>query len=822
MPPLSSISAEEKRRLLRGLVAERARSESASLLTEAQRRLWELEAHESAVPGMHVFGIRYRLRGQVSAAVLKQALEAVAARHPALRVRITEGPDGVPRFAPAAGLDIQITDRAHPVIDGLAMADSEEAIARVAATPIDLARHAGWRALILAGSAETDLLLQLHHICADRWSVGVIARDVSAAYRSLIAGGTWSEPEAWPPQPVAPEELSRQLAYWDAAFAEPGQPIELPMRKAGGAHGSYAGSRISSQVDSETTAHISTAAVHSGGTPFAYLLAGFAATIHRHTGQERFVIATPMTGRHRPGTRNVVSYLNNIVPVKVDLSGDPTLAELAEQIAAEARTAAANQDAPFQRIAELPVAACLGLTRCLFAVQNIRGLNLDLENVASSYEDVGNGTANFDLALFLEERDGALAAMLDYKTGAFEAQSAQLIWERTLEIYRRMGQSPSIRLSQLPSWQSSEGRGAKAAAEAIGAPASPIEGEMTERMVALWQRVFPREMAASITPSSDFFLLGGDSILAQRLFARIRTEFGLELPLATLFQAPSPSAVVARMMDRQWVPPWMALVPLRETGSRPPLFCIAAGGGNVLSYQSWLPDLDAEQPVYCLQARGLRNEDVPFDTVEEIATSYLDAIRSVRPHGPYFLTGHSLGALVAYEMAVRLTAAGEEVPLVAVLDSPGPDAAMRKADIARYHWTNISTLPWTKRVSYVYGSAKWFVQTRVARRFPKLTRTSNPQVSAGRLAMLDASLRALSSYCYPQYAGRVVIFRAKQPSPRMMADPKAGWGRVATGEVTSVEVPGTHLSMMKEPYVHVLGRALETELCAIAGQIGKR
>jgi enterobactin synthetase component F len=170
-----------------------------------------------------------------------------------------------------------------------------------------------------------------------------------------------------------------------------------------------------------------------------------------------------------------------------------------------------------------------------------------------------------------------------------------------------------------------------------------------------------------------FFDLGGTSLLAARLVARVRDALGAELTIGTLFQAQTPASLAARLDTGGGASDHALdlLLPLRAAGDRSPLFAFHPAGGISWCYSGLLSRLDADQPVYGLQARGLSGDpDVPLPaTMEEMAAEYVDALRTVRPHGPYRLLGWSVGGVLAHTVAVRLQEAGEQVELLALLDA---------------------------------------------------------------------------------------------------------------------------------------------------------
>ncbi|NPC78897.1 non-ribosomal peptide synthase/polyketide synthase [Pyxidicoccus fallax] len=190
------------------------------------------------------------------------------------------------------------------------------------------------------------------------------------------------------------------------------------------------------------------------------------------------------------------------------------------------------------------------------------------------------------------------------------------------------------------------------------------------------------EEVLGVTPvgiHDDFFTLGGHSLLAVRLMGLLRERTGRTLPLAALFQASTVEqlAVLARSEPTPWTP----LVPIQTGGDLPPFFCVHPVGGGVLAYAGLARHLGPRQPFYGLEAQGLDGTEPPLESILEMAYFYVEAIRTVQPHGPYRLGGWSLGAVIAFEMARALRQRGEEVEVLALIE-PSPTAYARGEPLA--------------------------------------------------------------------------------------------------------------------------------------------
>jgi aspartate racemase len=337
--------------------------------------------------------------------------------------------------------------------------------------------------------------------------------------------------------------------------------------------------------------------------------------------------------------------------------------------------------------------------------------------------------------------------------------------------------------------------------------------EAERRLSRLWESVLGIH---PIGVRDSFFELGGHSLLAARLFAQIERSWGRNLPLATLFQAPTIEALARLLEEGQDRDAWSSLVPIQPEGFRPPLFCVHGIGGHVLGYRELARFLDPGQPVYGLQAQGLDGRLVRI-SVEEMAARYVAEIRAVQPDGPYALEGASFGGIVAFEMAQQFRAQGEEVALLALVDSFAPTLSRKKpfaGTVRRVGGHLTAACRLGPRAGLVYLSQRVRgVKKRLEWRVWKARHRAPPRQEY-RLPRTLRSIQlahrqSLEEYVPRLYPGRITLFRAQERPVESFPSPDRGWGELASAGVEIIDVPGNHLTMLERPHVQALAEAIQ-------------
>jgi amino acid adenylation domain-containing protein len=360
----------------------------------------------------------------------------------------------------------------------------------------------------------------------------------------------------------------------------------------------------------------------------------------------------------------------------------------------------------------------------------------------------------------------------------------------------------------------------------VVAPRTYFEQQLAE----IWEEVF------EVTPigvDDSFWDLGGHSMLAVKLMSRITKAFGKRVSLNTLFEAPTVALLAKHIEDDRNVEGRHTLVPIRASGSKPPMFWIPGGAAlGMFSLKHIVPGLGEEQPVYGLGS-AFPNTIDDIERVEQRADQYLKLIRRVQPHGPYFFAGYCAGGIIAFEMAQRLLQDNEEVAFLGMINCLLPRYPSRHVDTIRF---KAQRLRHQLRQSKTDGRGvvEYIREKRAARRAHRLERQqiANAVEQARRegfkdtgnrdyRVVLDATADVISQYQPRSYRGTVALFVSDDPSLRGVStdlDPRFAWTRFAAGREVYV-CAGDHESVLELPYALNLAERLKEAIDAAAARV---
>lgn len=852
-------------------------AETRAPLSSSQRRLWftDLVADSGGIQSPNNNPNAWRLQGPVHVSALEQSFDALVRRHEILRTTcsVQEG-EPVQIVVPAEPFTLLVTD-----LRGLPASAQEREVERLvhreAQHCFQLDRGPLLRARLLqVGDAEYVLLLTTHYFVADGLSEGILLRELAAHYEAFASGATPQLPDLpiqyadfalWQREWLNGDGPTRQLAYWKHHLRNsPTQPTltaDCPAPPVQTFQGAYR--HFVLPVDLSTG--IRAASRREGVTRFMLLLAAWQTVLHLRSGQNDVVVGTTVSNRPRPETEELIGFFSNNLLLRTDFSGNPTVRDLLQRVSQVAVGAYSHQDLPFEDlIKELlrdpEVGGVPPLETVLVLHERAPAHNLQLPGVVVRQIAGDGGTATFDLALRLADGEGAFTGSVEYRTDLFATPTIDLLLEQFQAVLEHFVTNPEQRVDDLRLSLAMAGpaqgaggaaaRGPDNVAPAVRSASSQHvrqvrtrdhefvapRNDLERRLADLWQEVLGRD-AISVTDS--FFELGGRSLMAVHLFAKIEKVFGVDLPLVTLFRAPTISdcaaAIAEEIGHREYAPSaaaqespasparaqiprpsgdqptgWSPLVEIQQGRSDRPFFCVHGAGGNVLLFLDLVRHLGADQTVYGLQARGVDGKHPPLRTIEDMAALYIAAIREIQPHGPYLLGGYSGGGVVAFEMARQLVSEGEQTALLALLDTLRPGVPVQhhglreRTRTVREEGLVGAVRRWLNRMRYVY--ANWLKTLRVA------WHTRRGLAVPHHLRehwMTCVFLEAQSQYQLRLYPGRATLFRAAEAGPTFdYAGRELGWGELVQRGIEVHEIPGNHDSLMLEPHVRVLASSL--------------
>ena len=432
-------------------------------LSFAQQRLWLLDQMQPDTP-VYTIAKALRLDGPLDVAALRRALDAVVERHEVLRTTFALD-NGIPVQVIADGrpAELAVMDlRDRPAADR--ELEASRRLEQEARRPYDLSRDAMLRALVLRlGDRDSALLLTMHHIASDGWSMGILARELSTLYDAHVTGRSPRLPElplqyadyaVWQRQWLQGARLEGQLGYWTERLAGAPALLELPGDRTRPPIQSHRGARHTTFLPASLSEALKALSRREGATFFMTLLAAFQALLYRYTGQDDLVVGSPIANRDRLEIEGLIGFFVNTLVLRADLSGDPTFRELLARVRAAAPGAYTHQNLPFERLVEeLQPARTLSSTplfQVMFVLQNAPTAALELPGLTTTPLELDSGTAMFDLTLYTEDTAAGLRATLEYSTDLFDAATTSRMlghWRRLLE---GVAADPDARVSALP------------------------------------------------------------------------------------------------------------------------------------------------------------------------------------------------------------------------------------------------------------------------------------------------------------------------------------------------------------------------------------
>ncbi|WP_396956092.1 amino acid adenylation domain-containing protein [Nitrosomonas sp.] len=471
--------SDEKRALLEARLAEAGKEKSTGIpkcqpmdsypLSFAQESLWFL-SRSTPNNAFYNEASAARLTGRLDVDALERSIREIVQRHEILRtvfVDQRDSPEQVVITEPQ--LIIKHVNLEH-YTETEQMSEAQQLIRNEVQQPFDLRKDTLIRVMLLRLAPEQHILLiALHHIVADDWSIRILIHELSVLYRAFSIGKPsplsalpvqYADYAVWQRDWLQGERLTQQLGYWKQQLADAPVTLDLPADRPRPVIPSYRGKNYYFSIPSIVTEQLRTLSRREETTLFMTLLAGFGLLLSRYTGEQDFCIGTSIANRNRIEIESLIGFFANTVVLRNDFSGNPTFVEVLGRVKKTCLDAQSHQDLPFEKLVEAlsPVrnVSYNPFFQVKFDLQNAGGGTLVLSGVELSKVEIDTGGSKFDLTLNIREENEGLAAYFEYSTDLFDESMIIRMAGHFQRLLEGIVSSPDKRLADLPLLTDSE------------------------------------------------------------------------------------------------------------------------------------------------------------------------------------------------------------------------------------------------------------------------------------------------------------------------------------------------------------------------------
>ena len=453
----------------------------------------------------------------------------------------------------------------------------------------------------------------------------------------------------------------------------------------------------------------------------------------------------------------------------------------------------------------------------MFILQNAPKQYDQIPGLNVNWIPLYTGTAKYDLNVWVRI-EPELEIIFEYRADLFRAATIKSMLSDYQSVLQHVANNPGSRIHDLLTPGKSNTVSSAAVSRMTGPKGKTkcrvaSSDDVQSSLMEIWQIVFG---IRPIGIDDDFFQLGGDSLLAARLFAQVEETFEVNLPLATLLEAPTIRQMAGLITSPKTTLSGSSLVIIQPTGTKPPLFFVHPHSGIISHPRKFARSLGPDQPLYGLTAQAVQGEQ-PYKHVEEMAAHCVQEIRTIQPKGPYYLSGLCFGGMVAYEMARLLKAKGEEIALLALLNTPSPGSLKGWTYLVTrmmYELRKLHALPLKEKLDvFSRKTARW-LRGSFERAFWRVLPYSSKLLAANKTARRSLSIENLSvlaakAYNPGSYVGRITLFLTGEVGSRYAVDPEHGWAELAQGGIELYRIGGDNFTLFNEKNIQSLGEQFQ-------------
>lgn len=817
----------------------------------AQERFWNLSQLDPTNPSFHV-PLVMKLSGPIAVPLLAKSFQLLIDRHESLRTTFTE----------SNGEFLQVI---HPAceaaleVESITGADGAEKALNLAAAirkeihqPFDLNVLPLFRTVLCKlHSEEHVLIITLHHILADAASAQVIQRELWTTYESLRSGKQPSLPEltiqygdfsVWQRENLDSDAMKVHLDFWLEQLSGDLNVLDFPTDRPSAYRPTAKGGVETLLLPEDLARAIKQLAQSNDATLYVVTLACFAAMLSLASNAEDVIVGSPVLNR-RQETEALIGPFAGPMALRLHLAGNPTLRELIAAARDLTLEALDHAELPFEVILRNLTVRTQNERRPLFQfyflcqTAFVQSRSVEALTI-TPLPSVSVGTP-FEMQLAIIERPEGIRAELEYNADLFDQASVNKWLAYYQALLSAAVSNPDQHLHDLPSppykrTQQPDQRYSKESKAALSersekayvAPRDLVEEMLTQ----IWENVLG---TSSISVRTNFFDIGGTSMMILKMVPRINAAFDLVLPVPTVFKAPT-IELMANVIRQKSTIEKQVVLPLHPQGDRPPLFMVH----SYHLYRALPAALGGDQPFYGIMELELADRRAPYTLKDQVA-NYVQHIRQVQPAGPYYIAGFCFFGLLAFEVGAQLEALGEEVAFIGLIDTycpeywsqrqsaqaeiiPSGGALMPTSTAPLWHHLRKSTgLDFRERM---IGHAN-FIGHKLRNRGLSLmleARVSLYTFFISRGIKLPSWLRdpalvtrvGVRRHAPAKLVSDLYLFPAEDVPLQAGFDQTLGWGSMTGGKVHTRWIPGDHEDMFKEKNIGALAKTIRDAMDA--------
>ncbi len=785
-----------------------AQNEEAYLFpcSVVQRTCWFLDRLSPGSAAMNI-AVRFILEGLVEVDKLQQAFQEIVSRHESLRTRFLEH-----EGEPAALVEAQshfvlnVVDLQHLPPDAVT-AESERLAVAEAQNGFDLTTGPLFRVTLLRTGALTSvLLITLHHIISDGWSVGVVTNELGLTYEGLVEHHDPNVPEleiqygdyaCWQKDWIASGGMGSELAGLKEKL-DGFVPISIPTDFERPTSSTGLGEIRSILLPRTLTDQLKQFSDRNGCTLFVTMFSAFALLMSIETAQTDITVRTQTSGRDRVELEALIGWFVNSIILRTDLGNDPSFAEAVLRNRDIVLGALAHQSIPFELMMkeirpkqsssrQLPFQVNFIFQRDFVRPWQRGGVRL----IPIPSKSAGTFV---DLNFFMVEREDGWRLSVDVNKDVFRPETGERFLQRFTGLLEAVAANPEIRRSELVGapTQPAPSSEVPQTAEISFNNYVPPRNEYEEAIIEIWKKVLNAEVVGAY---SNFFDLGGHSLLAVNMLEQLRRRFGHSMQVTELFTDPTPAAMAQVISGEGIYSDNRAIIPIQPEGKQMPLYMI--GGDHW--FRPLANHIGRDRPFLGVPLLQYRHLDLGTMRAQ-VAAEVSELLLSQDSSKPFLLGGWCADGLTAFEVARALERSGAKVSGVVLFDAMNPEYYGEVRGLLHSAGRTLHSLNAIVQASSSHGVIA-STRTLASTLGTALRRAGKRLVDAQRSAPVDTSVP------FP-----LLVVR---PVGGVLEEADLGWQRATRRPVQILEVPGDHSSIFKEPQVKAVGHLLRDALVAL-------